>query len=200
MLQCVAVCCSVLQCVAVCRRNANGVGVAAVAHENELCNTYVLQCVVVCCSVFVLLLQLLQFTKLSHLPRVCYSVLQCVAVCCSVLQCVAVCSVLQCIAMCYSVYEEIQQLLLFLLLHTKISHFPLCVAVCCSVLQCGAVCCSVLQCVAVCCSVLQCVPGNATGFAAAVAAVAHKNALCHTCMLQSVAVCCSVLQCVAACC
>ena len=29
--------------------------------------------------------------------------------------------------------------------------------VCCSVLQCVAVCCSVLQCVAVCCSVLQCV-------------------------------------------
>ena len=30
-----------------------------------------------------------------------------------------------------------------------------CVALCCSVVQCGAVCCSMLQCVAVCCSVLQ---------------------------------------------
>jgi len=56
VLQCVAVCCSVLQCVAACMPRdlpANSPGVSV--HDS------VLQCVTVCCSV-----------------------LQCVAVCCSV--------------------------------------------------------------------------------------------------------------------
>ena len=60
MLQCVAVCCSVLQCAAVC------------------CS--VLQCVAVCCSVLqcaAVCLSVLQCVA------VCCSVLQCVAVCCS---------------------------------------------------------------------------------------------------------------------
>jgi len=94
MLQCVAVCCSVLPCVAVCCR--------------------VLQCVAVCCSTYTYLLQALDLLgahllQLRHrhllhicnvwkqfldaigrLITVCCSVLQCVAVCCSVLQCVAV--------------------------------------------------------------------------------------------------------------
>jgi len=65
VLQCVAVCCSVLQCVGAQKR-------AIVWRENMpsffgVCCS-VLQCVAVCCSV-----------------------LQCVAVCCSVLKCVAVC-------------------------------------------------------------------------------------------------------------
>ena len=89
MLQCVAVCCSVLQCVAVC------------------CS--VLQCVAVCCSAYISRprtsamvphLRPESFQDESH--HVCCSVLQCVAVCCSVLQCVAVCcSVLQCVAVSY---------------------------------------------------------------------------------------------------
>ena len=58
MLQCVAVCCSVLQCAAVC------------------CS--VLQCVAVCCSV-------LQCVA-TCCSAVCCSVLQYVAVCCSALQ------------------------------------------------------------------------------------------------------------------
>jgi len=57
VMQCVAVCCSVLQCALQC---------VAVC-----CN--VLQCVAVCCSVL-------------QCVAVCCSVRQCVAVCCSVLQ------------------------------------------------------------------------------------------------------------------
>jgi len=99
VLQCVAVCCSVLPCVVVCCR--------------------VLQCVAVCCcatfwrntDAYVWRRQsFIRVTRLIHVcgmtypcvvecVAVCWSVLQCVAVCCSVLQCVAVCcSVLQCVA------------------------------------------------------------------------------------------------------
>jgi len=114
VLQCVAVCCSVLQCVqcdAVC------------------CS--VLQCVAVCCSV----------CSVLQCVAECCRVLQSVAECCSVLQCVAArkshtstphpvenasCSVLQCVAVRCSVL--------------RVAY----VAVCCSVLQCDAVaeCCS----------------------------------------------------------
>jgi len=120
VLQCVAVCCSVLQCDAV----------RCMCHSK-------LQCVAVCCSmlqwVAVCYSVLLQYVAMSYVRcvllqsnagciaihmlqcvTVCYSVLQCVTVCCSVLQCVAVCcSVLQCIA----VYSNLLQ----------------CVAVCCIV-------------------------------------------------------------------
>jgi len=66
VLQCVAVCCSVLQC-------ADSVFVSlafsvSLVHQRVAVCCSVLQCVAVCCSV-----------------------LQCVAVCCSELQCVAVC-------------------------------------------------------------------------------------------------------------
>ena len=78
VLQCVAVCCSVLVCVALCFVEV--------------------QCGAACCSV----VQYVSYTACSShhmilspsLPltlQVCCSVLQCVAVCCSVLQCVAVC-------------------------------------------------------------------------------------------------------------
>ena len=89
VLQCVAVCCSILlQCVTVC------------------CS--VLQCVAVCCSVLQVSMAIIRLLCCSVLQcvAVCYSVLQCVAVRCSVLQCVAVCcSVLQCVAVCCSVLE-----------------------------------------------------------------------------------------------
>ena len=71
LLQCVAVCCSVLQCVTFCRAfcdlwKENG---QTLTYKETMIGVFiVLQCVVVCCSV-----------------------LQCVAVCCSVLQCVVVC-------------------------------------------------------------------------------------------------------------
>ena len=72
MLQCVAVCCSVLQCVAVCCSVLQCVqDVASVMSFEFHVYCSVLQCIVVF--------------------AVRCSVLQCVAVCCSVLQCVAVC-------------------------------------------------------------------------------------------------------------
>jgi len=159
VLQCVAVCCSVLQCVADTKAIHQWCLIWNTVMSTWLCVAVchsVLQCVAVCCSVL-------------QIRRPCTSdvsydiplwapgcVLQCVAVCCSVLQCVAVCcryedhipglykwrlkgktvswSVLECVGVCWSVLRVLQ-----------------CVAVCCIVLQCVAVCCSVLQCVAVCC-------------------------------------------------
>jgi len=86
VLQCFAVCCSVLQCVS----NMNK------SHMNEFGRvgvnkwTSVVQCVVVCCSVL-------------QCVAVCHSVLQCGAVCSSMMQCVAMsCNVLQC---CHNTYE-----------------------------------------------------------------------------------------------
>ena len=67
MLQCAAVCCSVLQCAAVC---------CSVLQCAAVCCS-VLQCAAVCCSVL-------------QCAAVCCSVLQCAAVFCSVFQCVAV--------------------------------------------------------------------------------------------------------------
>jgi len=102
VLQCVAVCCSVLQ-----RVTDGGVRLCHMC-ARTLLHCSVLQCVAVCCSV-------LQFVA------VCCSVLQRVTdggvrVChmcartllhCSVLQCVAVCySVLQCVAVCCSQMTE----------------------------------------------------------------------------------------------
>jgi len=77
LLQCLAVCCSVLQCVAVC------------------CS--VLQRVAACFGSSCLHVGW-RLYKTDPVAVFC-SVLQCVAVCCSVLQCVAVCcSVLQCVS------------------------------------------------------------------------------------------------------
>ena len=93
------------------------------------------------------------------------SVLQCVAVCCSVLQCVvARCSALQCVAVCVAMCCSVLQhhsiwihrpRLCAREIHMESSSTALqCVVGCCGVLQCVAVCCSVLQCVAVCCGVI----------------------------------------------
>jgi len=127
VLQCDAVCCSMMHSVAVCCGALHGANFISSkirtlqdSHLSVCCS--VLQCVAVCCSV-----------------------LQCVAVCCSALQCAAVCwSVLECAGVCCSVLQCV-----------AVRVLP-CVAVCCSVLQCIAVCCNMLSCVAVCCSVLQC--------------------------------------------
>ena len=89
MLQCVAVCCSVLQCYVTC--------IISSCAQFLIHAPYIffvncmLQYVAVYCSV-------------SHFAAVCYGGLRCVAVCCSALQCVALCySVLQCVATCCSV-------------------------------------------------------------------------------------------------
>jgi len=161
VLQCVAVCCSVLYCVAVCGS--------------------MLQCVVLCCSVWQYVAVIMLFIGNKqvedqfdlhrmysskepfgfsihgvrglclHLRVVCGSLCVCVqamgffvlegsvcrcgmyvAVCCIVLQCVA----MVCKFVCFSVMSHV------------------------SALQCVAVCCSELRYVAVCCSVLQWLAGS----------------------------------------
>ena len=52
MLQCVAVCCSVLQCVAVCCSVLQCVAVCCSVSQCVAVCCSVLQCVVVCCSVY----------------------------------------------------------------------------------------------------------------------------------------------------
>jgi len=104
MLQCVAICCSVLQCVAVC---------CSVLQCAAVCCS-ALHCVAVCCSVLQCavefyhnsaMCQILVFEKKLRsvlavaLPLRTRTPLHCVAVCCSVLQCVAMRrSASQCVA------------------------------------------------------------------------------------------------------
>jgi len=130
VLQCVAVCCSVLQSLhigitALHRKKRSEMRINAWRRSTRVTNEISQK---TACSLQSWLLRIFvsiilrvataqenMFTnRTSPLLRVavCCSVLQCVVVCCSVLQCVAVC---------------------------------------CSVLQCAAVCCRVLQCVAVLC-------------------------------------------------
>jgi len=111
MLQCVAVCCSVLQCVA-----APLVKALTTVHVFA-------RLPVVCCGVL-------------QRVAVCCSVLQCVAVCYSVLQCVAVCcSVLQCVAACCSVLRS------RIKARATVHMFARLPVVCCNSLQCVVVCC-----------------------------------------------------------
>jgi len=155
VLQCAAVCCSLLQCVVegdsflftlclVCVR----------AHTQvDLCITIrcvycsVLQCVAVCftrcCSE--LHLTITQHTckhvccSMLHYKQVC--VLQCVAVCCSTSRYVR-CSVLQCVAPHHHPTHTLRQV------HNLAGgYLGMHAAVCCSMLQYVAVCCSMLQCV-----------------------------------------------------
>ena len=88
MLQCVAVCCSVMPCVAVCCIVLWGdcAYMICVGCYTVICICGVLQCVVG---------RLCAHDVCSEMSSTC------VAVCCSVLQSVAVrCSVLQCVAVC----------------------------------------------------------------------------------------------------
>ena len=145
MLQCVAVCCSVLQCVAVC------------------CS--VLQCVVVCCSV---LKCVAVCCSVLQCAAVCCSVLQCVAVRRSVFVTTIwsdmgwlrlVGSLKLQVSFAKEPYkrDDILQkrpIILRSLLIVAPPHIRLHSELTCnSVLQCVAVCFSVLQCVAVCSSV-----------------------------------------------
>jgi len=72
VLQCVAVCCSVLQYVTAFCKNWNHL-FGAHLPQRTCAHEAMLQCVAVCCSVL-------------QCAAVCCSVLQCVAVCCTVLQ------------------------------------------------------------------------------------------------------------------
>ena len=152
MLHCVTVFVTVLQCVAVCcsvlwQRN--------IVHYVAISTIWSLSCrhfLVVNCV----------------LQRVtaCCIVLHCVAVCCSVLQRVAACcSVLYHVALCCSVYRV--YLVVDCAMGRSSSDLLLSeraynitqeeAAVCCSVLLRDTAYCSVLQCVAICCIILYCV-------------------------------------------
>ena len=130
MLQCVAVCCSVLQCVAV----FHTYGLICIPPRRE-------------CWQQPPRISRAVATRpiLSPQLSVWCRVLQCIAVCCSVLQCVAACHrVLKCVVVCCRVLQCADAT------QPIICH-P--VSVCCNVLQRVAVFCSVLQFAAVCCSV-----------------------------------------------
>jgi len=133
VLQCVAMCCSVLQCVA-----ALPCSIVGGPRETRDSQTTwrILQWVGVCCSV-----------------------LQCVAVCCSVLQCAAVCCNLY-VVVSQEGHERlvIQKHLHVFELDVADRKFHLYNAVRCSVVQCVAVRRSVLQCVAV----LTCICSSST--------------------------------------
>ena len=149
-------CCSVLQCVALCCSvlYEHACRSALVPRGCVWCS--VMQRVAACCI-------LRRHTReFSHVQEgfICCSfcsVLQCVAVCCSVLQCVAVCcSVLQCVANCCSVLQSVAVIMVSTgdaSYETILNTLQVCVSV-----ERVAVYCSVLQCVAACCSVLRCVP------------------------------------------
>jgi len=84
VLQCVAVCCSVLR--------------------EPFCALPIFSCILICSSTIPF-----AHTYVNGCVAVCSSVLQCVAVCCSVLQCVAVCcSVLLCVPVCCSVLKCVE--------------------------------------------------------------------------------------------
>jgi len=112
MLQCVAVCCSVLQCASLLIFLHTLFHISLCYYRPpttspSITRTSLWQCVAVCCCVL-------------QCVVVCCSVLQCVAVCCSVLQCVAVChSVLQCVAVCCSVLHYAS---LLVILHIICTH------------------------------------------------------------------------------
>jgi len=136
VLQCVAVCCSVLQWL--------------VRQRNEACATH--ECV--------MLPTLMSHVTWVHCKRekhrceqcaevVCCNVLQYAAVYCSVLQSGIVwCSLLQCVDVKHYLWHRRSDT-------TRKCAVLECAAVCCSVLQCATTCWSVLECAAVCCSVLQ---------------------------------------------
>jgi len=153
VLQCVAVCCSVLPCVAVASQPAP----LAISTPFSFTGTSVLQCIAVCCSA-------LQFVA------VCCSVIaaspclwpqahpilihryECAEMFVAVLQCVTVCcSVLQCVAVCCSVLQWHRSLRL----SPQAPHSHSQVRVYRSVLQRVAICCSV--CCDVCGAVYTCV-------------------------------------------
>ena len=99
MLQCVAVCCSVLQCVADALKcvavRCSVLSVRCRVHYIATCNIT---------NIFFFYEDIFsnRCQLHSHGTKQCVALdRRCVAVCCSVLQCVAVCcSVLQCVAVC----------------------------------------------------------------------------------------------------
>jgi len=162
MLQCGAVCCSVLQCVAA-MRNLNFLGhkfenraQRSQAHFNaKMPHNFRVR----------IKGKLIQ-NHLNGATQI--QLLQCVALCCSVLHYVAVCCImLQYVAVCCSLSLSVMQCAVLLLLPIKrkfviFTSLGLLRSDC--MLQGVAVCCSVLQCVAVCCVSLFTSKANSSSF------------------------------------
>jgi len=165
VLQCVAVCCSVLQsCVVVSYKTSR---LQEFPETIEVLCCSVLQCVAVCCSVL-------------QCVAVCYCAVYCAAVCCSVLQCVAVCcSVLQCVAVCCRLqrfpesiempFPEREGCMYTQVLHHTATH--------CNTLQHTAAHCNTLQHTATHCNTLQ---HTATHCNTLQHTATHCNTLHHT--------------------
>jgi len=121
-------CCSVMQCIAVCGSVLQFVALVATTPKTRTRAPRLSRRISLIPGVSVA----------ECCPVVCCSVLQCVAVCCSVLQCVAVCCrVVQCVAVCCCVLlcAVCCSALQYVAVYYSVSR---CVAACCSVLQCRA--------------------------------------------------------------
>ena len=190
LLQCVAVCCSVMQCALQCIAVHYS---ASQCHHNvphiimivrQECGS-VLQCIAVCCSVLQCVL--------GH-----YSALQCITVHYSALQCIAVhCIAVQCRIMIASQEwvnsaSSYRNYSFFSI--DRRSPYPwssqLLLAAWCLMLQCVAVCCSVLQCVVVWSSQLLLAPWCLIQ----VQTPCHIYSATHCNALHHVATHCSTLQ------
>ena len=123
LLQCVAVCCSVLQYVAVLQ------------YATALC-VLVYMC---CCT----RLPLSRHVLLQSVAMCC-SVLQCIVVCWSMLPCCSVLPSCACWCTCVAAHLYLSAFSISYSPRTQTLHVVQCVVECCSVLQCVAVCCSVL--------------------------------------------------------
>jgi len=164
MLQCVAVCCSVLQRGSVSR--------VWLVFYQSLGIVRVLQHVAVCCRVLQCVAAWFSLEGVAcvvSIARYC----QGVAACCSMLQHVAVCCVSPSIQL-YNISTFAQESSTKIELILEGVARVVSIAWCCQDI---AVCCSVLQCVAVCCSVLH---------------VSINPALCSI-NFQRVAVCCQMM-------
>ena len=222
LLQCVAVCCSVLWCVrviAVCCSVLQCVAVKWLDHRST--HLIVAVCCSMCCSILQVgcnsMLQcvsascsVLQWNRLTS--ETCAHLLQCVAVRCSMMQCVAL--YYNCVAVCCSGETKICLRLDYKQDTTISGHIlsELCVAVYCkrvaSVLQVcckwAVVCCGVIWCVAVCYSALQVCRSvlqqrHRTFFATLLNRIRQYLAtflsvLCFAVCCSALQVCCSVLQ------
>jgi len=172
MLQCVAVCCSVMQCDAVCDALRSATQHTHTRHGQICTQVYtrvwcsMVQCVAVSCAP--------SATQHTHMPQQ-ISTNICTQICCSMMQSVAVsCSVLQGVLRSYC--DRTHPRATYRLAQT-------------STLRNDAVYCSMLQCVAVCCSLLHCVA----------LLVRNNKHTCHRQISNKVytQVCCSMLHCVA---
>jgi len=177
LIQCVAVCCSVLQCVAYVAVCCSVLQRVAVYCSFDECNASAAAA------------SSSSFNIINISDTMCCSVLQCIAVCCSMLQYVAALRLptlsTLLIHVCVGVYGCDVRL-----------YLCVCVCVCtASTAAASSLCCSVLQYVAVRCIFDVCNESTAAAsFLSSDSINIPDTVRCG--MLQCVAVCCSVLQCI----